>query len=206
MSPQTDWQLEDFVIEAFLRLRDDNAVAEEIGVPLDDVARIVDRRVPDAAVLRGRPVEGEYERFSDREIIASLRDASASLPSPLTRDNYAEWCRAHPRARSGASRPGWQTAIRRFGTWRAALLQAGLPANTSRGPGKAYDYDDCLGAVAAAWVALGHPPTVAEYDVWSPARDGVPSSPTLRKWNAWPELLAGAWFVVHAATAADFRL
>ena len=123
------------IVEAFQRLRNDAAAAGQLGIRKHHVRRLVDARVPDAALLR-RPRRTPSPRYSDQDLVAALREAALSLASPMGHDAYRRWARG--RDRDGRPWPGTQVAMRRFGGWRRALARAGLPTSRGGGPPMTY--------------------------------------------------------------------
>ncbi len=183
------------VVEAFLRLRSDAAVAGRLGLRESHVRRLVDARVPDAVLLR-RPRRARGQRYSDQELLAALRAAALHLASPMGHDAYRSW--AHGRSRDGRPWPGTQVAMQRFGGWRNALARAGLPTNRGGGPRTTYDLDDAVAAITTAWRELGRYPSVVEYDAWRAGRSGIPASATVRRFAAsWDDLLLMAYPLIH---------
>lgn len=187
---------EEEIVDAFLRLRADDAVATELDLPAEYVRRIVDDRVPDARVIRKKRVH-QTPNFTDDEIVESLRVAAATQQRNLAKDHYDAWWKKNRRSPDGRARPSWQTVPLRFGSWRAGLDAARLPANPHGGPTKRYDFDDAVAAIVDCWQVVGRPPTVADYDSWSPRPVDRPSSATVRKWGSWDELKVDAWQVIH---------
>jgi transposase len=183
------------IVEAFLQLRNDAAVAERLDLHESHVRRVVDATVPDAALLR-RPRRTRRQRYSDQELVAALREAAPNLASPMGHDAYRDWARR--RSRDGHPWPGTQVAMKRFGGWRKALASAGLPTNRGGGPRTTYDLEDAVAALGAAWRELGHYPSVVDYDAWRAGRGGIPASATARRFAAsWDDLLLMAYPLVH---------
>jgi hypothetical protein len=189
------------IVAAFLRLRSDAAVARQLDLKELHVRRLIDARVPEAGVLR-RARRTSSPRYSDQEVVAALRAAARRLPSPMGQESYRHW--ALDQSRNGRSWPGSQVAILRFGGWRKALAQAGLPANSTRGPQATYTRDDVVHAVAAAWRELGGYPSVVRYDAWRGGRPGLPTSTTARRFaDSWDDLLVAAYPLVYGVSVGE---
>lgn len=182
------------VQEAFLRLRSDEEVAREIGLPAVHVRRLVDEIVPDAGLLRQRARERDVQ-FSDDELVTSLRKAADEMGSPLTVSDYRRW--ATKQGNDERRVAGHQGMMLRFGGWNAALTRAGLPANPHFGPDRWFDLEDVLDGIVECWRVGGHYPSAREYEIWSTGRTEVPSLSTARKFASWRELLLAAYPLVH---------
>lgn len=182
--------------ESFLRLRDDSAVAESLGLHQAEVVRVVNEIVEDPKVLRARP-RSRQPRYSDQELRSLLRAVPEVRERPLTHDAYNEWAagQSFPDARPY---PGHQTMALRWGSWRAALLAADLPANPRSGPTSALSRQTAVAGVVSCWRELNHPPTVGQYDLWSPSH-AAPASASVRKFvDGWHDALLSAWEVIHS--------
>ncbi len=132
-------------------------------------------------------VTPEQRRYREPEMLAALRSAAAEVAGgangaskPLTKAAYDGYQREH-----GGPSGIW--LIRHFGTWRAAVLAAGLPANARMGRSAQYSDDDLAAAVASYLASPGATGSYAGYEAWA-ATCGGPSGPTLRArfgtWNA----------------------
>jgi len=186
---------EDEVVTAFWHLRDDNAVAAQVGLQPRHVRRLIDASLPEADVLR-RKRRRRRPRYRDEELIAALQEAARDLPSPMGYDAFNRWTAG--RQRNGLPWPGPQVVSLRFGGWRRALALAGLPVNGVGGRQATYDHQEVAEAVAAAWRDLGRPPSVAAYDTWRAGRAGLPSPATARRAAAgWDDLLVACYPLVH---------
>jgi hypothetical protein len=195
---------EDEVVTAFWNLRDENAVAAQVGLQPRHVRRLIDAAVPEADVLR-RKRRRRRPRYRDEELIAALQEASHDLASPMGYEAFNCW--AAGRQRDGLPWPGPQVISLRFGGWRRALALAGLPANATGGRPATYDQRDVAEAVAAAWRDLGRPPTVTAYETWRAGRSGVPSPATARRAaDGWDDLLVACYPLVHRSPGgADYQ-
>jgi hypothetical protein len=96
----------------------------------------------------------------------------------------------------GRSWPSHQTAFLRFGSWKAALEHAGLPANPSTPIAGRLLFTDghCIDAILEVERSVGHLPTAAEYERYSAKMAGVlPSLATVRKrFGTWRNALEAA--------------
>lgn len=188
------------VVDAFLDLHSDAATARLLGLQEHHVRRLIDASLPEADVLR-RKRRRHRPRYSDDQLIGALQRAARDLPSPVGYEAFRRWAAAGQR--DGLSGPGPQVVVLRFGGWRRALAQAGLPVNRAGGPHPTYDLDDVLGAIAAAWREYGRVPSVARYEVWRAGRPGIPSPATARRFaDSWDDLLVAVYPLVYGRPAA----
>lgn len=134
--------------EAFLRLRNTDLVANETGIEAAQVTRFVEREIPDAKVL-AKSHNPRSPIYTDSEYLDCLRKAAAELDSPMGQAKYRAWS-AGRNLPDGRHWPGPQGIMIRFGSWREALLKAGLPARPSMGGTGWFDYDDFRKGVASA--------------------------------------------------------
>jgi hypothetical protein len=196
---RTDWLVETegaLVRETFLRLRDDTQVAAALGLKVNEVKSVVDELVPHAGVLRARP-QAYQPNYADDELIASLRAAAEELSSPLSHDDYNGWAAQHPMS-DGRPRPSHQTVGLRWGSWRAALMQAGLPARPRGGPTSALSRRAVIAAVVHSWRDLDKAPTTAEYERWAAGHPDRPSLASARKFvDGWGDARVSAWEVIY---------
>lgn len=183
--------------QEFLKTRSIEETATVIGLPAAWVERFVGAQIPDFRVLSAVP-RRVTKKYSEEDLLASLRHAATTLSGNLTADAYVEFTRNHGILPDGRPRPGMQVMLLRFGSWRAGLEAAGLPANAHSGPKKAFNADDAVAAVVRSWRDVGKPPTVGSYDRWQQAHKGHPSPATVRKLTGnWNELLVRCWQIVH---------
>lgn len=181
----------------FLRTRSIGETAREVGLPESSIKRFVAEQVPDFLVLTRAP-RNTAKKYSEGDLIASLREAASSSASNLTTAAYDQFVKVHERLSDGRPRPSKQTMLLRYSSWGAALTAAGLPANPHSGPKKGFDEENAISAVIEFWRETGHPPTVTSYDEWQRQHQPYPSSATVRKLvGPWNPLLVRAWQVVH---------
>ena len=135
-------------------------------------------------------VSPEQRRYREPQLIEAVRAAAAEVGcgKPLTKTAYDAYQREH-----GGPSGIW--LIRHFGTWRGAVLSAGLPANARMGRRAQYSDGDLADAVATYLATPGATGTYAGYEAWA-AECGGPSGPTLRArfgtWNAARQRAASA--------------
>jgi hypothetical protein len=183
-------------VAAFLRLRSDQAVARELGLQASQVRRLVDAAVPEAGVLR-RAGRTASQACTDEELTKALREAARELRSPLTLNTYRRWAQQRS---NGRPCPSAEVIVARFGSWRRALVRAGLPSTSRHGPLVAYDYATVVQAVAAAWREIRRYPSTVRYDAWRAARRHLPSAAAARSFaTSWDDLLADAYPLVYGA-------
>ena len=147
----------------------------------------------DACGSNGAVVTPAHRRYREPEMLDALRAAAAEVAGgpdgkPLTKTAYDAYQRDH-----GGPSGIW--LIRHFGTWRAAVLAAGLPANARMGRRAQYSDGDLAASVASYLATPGATGSYAGYEEWA-AGCGAPSGPTLRArfgtWNAARERAAVA--------------
>ncbi|HEY1457235.1 MAG TPA: sigma factor-like helix-turn-helix DNA-binding protein [Solirubrobacteraceae bacterium] len=185
---ETDRERSEEIVESFLRLKSPRLTARELEIAENTVR----------SVLREQLSSGEYrviarkqpkQNYSDQELIAFLREASAAGPTVMTALAYGDYARSR-RTADGRPWPTHQTHHKRFGSWRGALMQAGLPAHaaTRAGRKRHFDADLCVQALRAVHDALGKVPSTTEYERYAHDSQGaLPSSATVRNrcgtWN-----------------------
>lgn len=185
---------EDEIVATFLELRSDVATASALGLRTAHVRRLVDLRVPEARVLR-RARRTTSSIYSDEDLLDALRAAALELVTPVAIEPYRAWAL---RDSDGRRHPGPEVIRLRFGGWRRALAQAGLPTNVRSGPRATYGPTDVVEAIAAAWRELGRYPSVVRYEAWRAGRPGVPSAAIARRaTKSWDDLLAAAYPLVY---------
>lgn len=139
------------------------------------------------AKIRSRP------RYSDEEIIECLRTANVELGGILTTADYTDYARTR-KLPDGRPWPLSQTPGLRFGSWREALLKAGLEANPPSAVAgqRLFTREHCVDAILEVERELGHPPTAAEYERAAVASRGfLPSLATVRnRCGGWQTALA----------------
>ncbi|MGJ1631362.1 homing endonuclease associated repeat-containing protein [Clavibacter sepedonicus] len=183
--------------ESFLRLRDLDEVAADVGLQRSWVARFISETVPDYAVLTRVPRLGA-KRYSNEELIGCLQAAAVAEGRTLSAQAYQRHAIQNPRLEDGRPAPGMQVMAIRFGSWRSALEAAGLPANPHSGQDKRFDEATAVAAVISCWRETGRPPTAASYDEWQRSQEIFPSGSTVRNLcGSWNALLLRAWQMVH---------
>jgi hypothetical protein len=175
--------------------RTPSEVAGALGVPVDLVKRI-DARDPSFA--RTRKVvrrKSHALKYTDEELLHCLREANTALGGILTGAAYDQYARGRTLA-DGRPWPTRQTPLLRFGSWRAALERAGLPANASSPVAgrRLFSEGHCIDAILEVERSVGHLPTVAEYERYAAKMAGVlPSSATIRnRFGSWQRALEAA--------------
>lgn len=180
------------ICAAFSLSKDIDAVSLQLNVPRVIVREIVQSRCPPPKRRRPR---ARFVRYSTDELLAFLQEAGAAAPGPLSGSAYSSYARER-RMSDGRLWPTCQTYVKRFGSWRGALLRAGLPA-TPRGrsrENRKFSEQDCIQALRVAAKTLGKVPTAAEYSALArSSRGALPSQITLRKrCGTWYQALAKA--------------
>jgi hypothetical protein len=138
---------------------------------------------------------GSRSIFSDEELIACLREAATVADGRLSIESYTRYA-ADRRLGDGRPWPSHQTALLRFGSWRAAVEEAGLPppASAPRRLARRFDVERCVDAFVDVARALGHLPTAKEYgDAATSSRGRLPSLATVRhRVGSWRRALQAA--------------
>jgi hypothetical protein len=170
-------------------MRDVDAVAEELGLPRPLVAATVRGLTP----AERRKPKAARKKYSRDELISFLQIASKALGGVLSAQAYTDYARSR-RTSDGRPWPTHQTHALRFGSWRAAVIAAGLTANPpSPIAGQTiFEEGHCIDALRAAARALGHVPTAEDYEAFAKASNGaLPSGATVRqRLGTWYESLA----------------
>ncbi|SFA56422.1 Sigma-70, region 4 [Rhodococcoides kroppenstedtii] len=181
----------------FLDSRNVDETASALNLPSSWVRKCLAETIPDYEVLARAP-RRPSKKYTNNELFESLKAAAARTVGNLTAASYDEYVRAESTLPDGRARPGKQTMLLRYGSWREALLAAGLTPNPHSGPAKDFDEVAAVQSVVDYWRAVGGPPTVEGYDEWQRHRIGYPSSATIRKLTgSWNLLLVRAWQLVH---------
>jgi hypothetical protein len=110
----------------------------------------------------------------------------------LTTSGYNQFARDRSFA-DGRPWPTYQTHFHRFGSWRGALLAAGLSANPSSAMAgqRIFDKSHCIDAIRHVRREVGAVPTASEYESMARASSGaLPSLATVRtRCGSWSEAL-----------------
>lgn len=176
----------------FYRLRDDAAVADQLGVAKKDVRRCVNQLVPDPWVLRRFPLTAR-DPYTDGEILRCLAEASDDLGGRLTELKYNQWAK-RKHLPDGRPTPLHRIAVTRFGGWHEAVHRSRATAAHPRGE----RFRAAIADVSRAWQELGRPPSTREYEEWRERQSGALSAASARRAaGGWNELLVGAWSSVH---------
>jgi hypothetical protein len=123
------------------------------------------------------------ERYSREELIECLREASEELGGVLSTWAYTDLARTRHFA-DGRPWPTHQTHSLRFGSWRSALLEAGLEANPSSAIAgqRLFEVSHCIDAIRYVSHELGRAPSVRDYErIAIDSNGALPSSATIRK-------------------------
>lgn len=183
----------DSIRVAFAESRDIDEVAKKLALPRSVVASVVESSFTSKERRKKlRPVKRKY---SDDELRSFLLEASTTLGGVLSANAYTKFARSR-KTEDGRPWPTHQTFGLRYGTWRAALLDAGLAANPSSPiAGQViFEVSHCVDALRAAAREVGTPLTTHAYDEYAKSTKGaLPSLATVRhKLGRWPEALSRA--------------
>lgn len=183
----------------FLEFRDVAQVAHVLDAPARAVQACVQGAIPDYAVLARAP-RSVTKKYSNDELLEYLRTAATGLNVPMTGDVFEQKIASIWPADESRQYPSKQPYALRFGSWRAALEAAGLPANpTTQVPKKFDDPSVAVSAIVECWRELDSPPTVSDFDGWDPVSRGFPSTSLVRVLvgGSWNVGLVKAWQIVH---------
>ena len=132
------------------------------------------------------------KKYSDEELLEILREANTELGGILTTSAYDELAKRH-HFLDGRPWPTHQTHFLRFGSWREALLTAGLAANPSSpiAGQRLFDQSHCIDAIRHVHRELGSVPTLSDYEGVAKASNGaLPSTATIRhRCGSWTDAL-----------------
>lgn len=137
-----------------------------------------------------KPADWISKKYEDEELLEILRITSRELGGILTAGAYNEFA-ADRRFADGRPWPSHQTHFHRFGSWRDALVAAGLPANPSSAMSgqRIFERDHCIDAVRHVRRELGHTPSLKDYEEIARRSGGaLPSGATVRnRCGSWSE-------------------
>lgn len=190
-------ELETFISDRLKGGADFQSIAHDAGVSLSTVERL--GRVDHDLVVMARVNRKRLAPlYSEAEILECLRVANRLLGGVMTSVEY-EGVAVAQKLDDGRDWPGRQTAMGRFGSWRKALVAAGLPANPSSAIAgqRQYEAEHCIDAILEVERSLGHAPSAREYDLYARSNGGLPSLSTVRHRH-------GQWHVA-VARAIAFR-
>jgi hypothetical protein len=196
----------DEIVEAFRRTKDVAVVAGELEIGRATIVEVLRAELPprERVAVRSRPgpppvtvPPGARRWYSDAELIAFLREAGAAVGATLSGKAYDAFARRR-RTSDGRRWPTKQTAMSRFGSWRAAVQAAGLDTHPSSGVGlrERFRREQCVEAVRLVGERLERPPSRGEYERCARESAGeLPSVSTVGvRCGGWSEAvrLAGA--------------
>ena len=188
----------DEIVEAFRRSKDVAQVATQLEIAKRTIIEVVRAELPPEEYLAPRNTTPRTltKKYSDEELIGFLREASAALERTLSSQAYDSFARGR-RTADGRPWPTKQTPELRFGSWRAAVIAAGLDAHPPSGAGtrRRFSARDCVEAVRAVGERLGREPSQEEYERCARASAGrLPSASTLRtRCGGWSDALRTAY-------------
>jgi hypothetical protein len=135
------------------------------------------------------------KRYSNEELLSCLRETSKALGGVLGVSDYNSYSKGR-RFRDGRAWPTNQTFQLRYGSWRDALLAAGLAANPSTpiAGQRIFSEAHCIDALRYAQRELGKVPTSHAYERLARESQGaLPSLATVRnRLGGWATALARA--------------
>jgi AraC-like DNA-binding protein len=182
----------DQVCAAFKKSHRMDEVATQLGLSLGIVREIVKENFSETDRRSKKPRSPTY---SDKELLEFLREANTELEGILGAKAYNEFARQWY-TDDGRPWPTYQTHIKRFGSWRAALQAAGLKANppSPMSGHRSFDSNRCVKAIRTVEQTIGKTPTAAEYDQYARDSEGtLPSLATVRnRCGSWSNALQSA--------------
>jgi hypothetical protein len=191
---EADRRRADEILAAFRRSKDVALVATELEIAKRTIIEVVRAQLSpeEYQAPRSRAPRTSTNRYSDQELIGFLRKASAALETTLSSHAYDSFARGR-RTADGRPWPTKQTSELRFGSWRAAVIAAGLDAHPSSGAStrRRFTAQDCVQAVRAVSERLGREPSKEEYERHARSSAGrLPSATTVRvRCGSWSEAL-----------------
>lgn len=129
-----------------------------------------------------KPSEWIEKKYNDEELLHTLRETSEAIGGILTTSAYNDFAKVQ-RFPDGRQWPSHQTHFQRFGSWREALLTAGLAANPSSAISgqRIFGKGQCIDAVRHAQRELDEVPTLNQYEALARRSNGaLPSAATIR--------------------------
>ncbi len=174
-------------------------IAERLALPRKLVETVLAEDPRRARVMRvtaRRAVRrADRVRVTDDELVACLQQAAEEIGGIVAAERFDRIARQSFFA-DGRSWASHQTYAQRFGSWRAALQHAGLPANPPSpiAGRRRFTRQHCVDAILEVERAIGHLPTSAEYDDYARATAGeLPSVATVRqRLDGWTEAVTTA--------------
>lgn len=178
---------------AFLVSKDIGVVAQQLDLPRVIVREVVKDLL--SAVESHQPRKVPPPMYSIEQLLSFLQKAAAATSEPLSVTVYRRYA-ALREADDGRHWPSEHTYVKRFGSWRRALVQAGLEPSVRTGVSRRkYSDQDCVEALRAVARALGESPTATAYGrfVRSMPKGAFPSEMTIRnRFGLWPNALERA--------------
>lgn len=184
------------IIELYEQVDDVREIARRLDVSQTTVRDVI------KAARRARPASESRRKhgnpqkvYSDEDLLMCLRTASQALGGVLTTSAYGEFIKGRF-LDDGRPWPTHQAVQLRFGSWRAALVAAGLRANPSSpiAGQRIFEVAHCVDAVRHVAREVGHAPSASEYERAARASSGgLPSLATVRhRCGGWLDALAAA--------------
>jgi HNH endonuclease len=131
---------------------------------------------------------------TDTEIVDHLR-SSWGLSGSTSVAAYRSYCKEHPKATR------YLSVVKRFGSWEAALVRAGLDSSRASKFIRGKEFTDQYVAESLQQCAktVGRAPTISEYEQWRRQlgpEHRIPGSAILRRrYGGWGEALRSAGLV-----------
>jgi hypothetical protein len=125
------------------------------------------------------------QKYTDEEMLEALRTAAKvdGIDRPMTQVRYDE-------LRPSFDGPSGLSIIKRYGTWREALLAADLPANKASGHKPHWTAEELLDWVARFLAEPAAGKSYSAYVSWAQVTRDAPSGPTIRnKFGKWSTAL-----------------
>jgi Homing endonuclease associated repeat len=181
------------ICAAYSTRRDVGEVARALDLPRVVVKEVVERHFPPPE--RRRRPRAATPKYPTEEMIAFLRQASAAASLPLTTGRYSRYAEGR-QTDDGRSWPSTHTYVKRFGSWRKALVRAGLAVAPRRAspPRRRFSEADCIRALRKAAEVIEEVPTATAYDELARASRGrLPSAMTItNRLGTWHQALTRA--------------
>ena len=158
-------------------------IAQELGLSLRPVKELIYERVSrEERLARGAQKNSDQNRSPEEWALQALRNAARILGRTPSSHTYDEL-----RAKGLIDGPGSTTITTRFG-WAAACELAGLTPNprspSPRFGSRTYSEGDLRAAMRRVTDAVGHRPSLTEYDAHRQA--GEPTAAAIRqRYGSW---------------------
>ena len=176
---RTVHQRSEEICAAFSESKDVEEVARRLDIPRGLVREVVASHLP--PLERRRSPRATTPKYPTAGLIAFLQEVAAAVGRPPTVGEYDRYAEVR-RIDDDRSWPSTHTYVKRFGSWRKALAQAGLPVGPRRASPsrRRFSDEDCIEALREVAWTIDRPPTITAYNDLARASQGrLPSAITI---------------------------